>query len=224
MTEGTGNVQQDAPADHPVGHGHHRVEPGPVAADVAGRSAPEHLPAHEHVGEGVDMGGPQPVHVEGQVVAGRLVARDPVGVAGVARRQHVVLDRVRVLGQGLGGQVVGQADRLAGPHQCCGRGPSRVGQVVQRAALVPVAPPVPVLEGLEHLRRALRWSGPRTNLPWAQHVSRRGGVLSSPRSPCPPDCRRTGRRTGRCAGPRRSSSRARSAAARPMNTMQISWR
>ena len=129
--EGPGDVEEHAAADHPVGHRQHRVGPGPVAAHLAGRAAAEHLAPHEHVGEGVDVGGEQAVDVEGQVVAGRLVAGDPVGVAGVARGQHVVLDRMGVLGRRLGGQVVGQADRLPGADQAGGRGPTVVGQVVR---------------------------------------------------------------------------------------------
>ena len=111
----------------------HGVGPGPVAAHLTGRPAAEHLPADEHVGEGVDVGGPQAVDVEGQVVAGRLVAGDPVGVAGVARGQHVVLDGMRMFGERLGGQIVGQADRLPGADQADGGRAAGVGQMVEGA-------------------------------------------------------------------------------------------
>ena len=65
----------------------------------------------------------QAVHVEGEVVAGGLVAGDAVRVTGIARGQHVVLHRVGVLGRGLGGEVVGQADRLPRSDQGGGRVP-----------------------------------------------------------------------------------------------------
>ena len=57
------------------------------------------------------------VDVEAEAVARRLVAGDPVRVAGVARREHVVVDGLGVLGRRRGGQVVGQADRDAVAHE-----------------------------------------------------------------------------------------------------------
>ena len=92
------------------------------------------------------MGRPQPVDVEGQMVAGGLVAGDPAGVPGIARGQHVVLDRMGMLGERLGGQVVGEADRLPGPDQAGGGRPAVVGQMVEGAALVVGSPAAPVLE------------------------------------------------------------------------------
>ena len=83
-----------------------------LRTSLAGRP-PNISPAYEHVGEGVDMGGPQSVHVEGEMVAGGLVAGDTARVPGVTGGQHVMLDRMGMLGERLGGEVVGQADRLA---------------------------------------------------------------------------------------------------------------
>ncbi len=147
--EGPGDVQQDAPPHHSVGQGQHRVRLRPVAAHLGRGSTAVHAAAHEHVGQGVDVGGPEAVYVERQMVPRRLVPGDPVRVACVPRGQHVVLDRVRVLGQGLGGEVVGQADRLAGPHRPGGGGAALVGQEVERPLLVVVTPPAPVRQPVE---------------------------------------------------------------------------
>ena len=194
-----------------------------LRTSLAGRP-PNISPAHEHVGEGVDVGGQEAVDVEGEVVAGRLVAGDPVGVPGVAGREHVVLDRVGVLGQGLGGQVVGQADRLAGTHQA-GGGARRASVRWLSAPRWSSAPNGPSSSAPRTWRRGPRWSGPRTRSPWAQLVSRRrwGAVIAPITMSTRLSTNRSSERTSP-AGPRGRGVRARSAAARPMKAMQISRR
>ena len=209
-----------------VGHRQHGVGPGPVAAHLAGRPAPEHLAADEHVGQGVDMGGAQAVDVEGEVVASGLVARDAVGVAGVARRQHVVLDGVGVLGRAA--RWPRSWDRLIdSPVRTSPTAAARsgVGQMVERAPLVVGAPPAPVLERLDTSRRAPRWSEPRSRSPWrpACQPPRWGAVIAPMTMSTRLSTKRSSDEDVRCSPPP-SSSRARSAAARPMKTMQISRR
>ena len=148
--EGTRDVEEDAPPDDAVGHRKHGVRAGPVAAHLTGRPAAEHLPPHEHVRKRVDMGRVEAVQVQRQVIACRLVARYAVRVAGIARGEHVVLDRIRVFGKRLGGQVMGQADRFAASDQRGGASAVLLGHVVQRATLVVGPPTAPVLEILVH--------------------------------------------------------------------------
>ena len=83
-----------------------------------------HLAAHEHVGQRIDVRRGEPVDVEAEVVARRFVPVDAVRVAGVAGRQHVVVDGLGVLGRRLGGEVAGEADGDAVAHQ---RRPPRRG-------------------------------------------------------------------------------------------------
>ncbi len=188
------------------------LDTGPVAPHLTGRPAAEHLAPHEHVGEGVDVGGQQAVDVEGQVVAGRLVPGDPVAVPGIARGQHVVLHRVGVLGQGLGGQIVGQADRLRRSRPGRAAAARRASVRWLRAPRWSSAPQRPqFFRATRTWHRARRWSGPRTRSPWAQLVIRPGGARSSPRPPCRSGCPTNrssestwpGGHPGRAAGPGR---------------------
>ncbi len=89
------------------------------------------------------MGGREPVKIESQVVTSGLVARNAVRVESIAGCQHVMLRRVGVLGQGLGTEIVGQADRLARTDEAGGSSPTLIGQMVQGAPLVVHTPSTP---------------------------------------------------------------------------------
>ena len=91
------------------------------------------------------------VNIEGEVVPGGFVARNSVGITGVPRGQHVVLDRVRMFGERLSAQVVSEADGHAVGHATTGPLRMLVGEEVQRTALIVATPAAPVLEGVIHL-------------------------------------------------------------------------
>ena len=115
------DVEQHAPTDHAVGHRHDRVGLRAVAPHVGRRPAAVHLAPHEHVRQRVDVRDAESVHVGSDVVAGGLVARDAVAVAGIAGREHVMVRGIRVLGRRTRREVASQADRVAGPHERGGR-------------------------------------------------------------------------------------------------------
>ena len=75
-----------------------------------------------------------------------FVAGDPCGVARVARRQHVVIGGVRVLRRWIRAEIVCQAHAEPFLHQCDRRDAVLGAQMVERAALVVLAPASPVRE------------------------------------------------------------------------------
>src|SRR5437879_2392930 len=149
----------------------------------------------------------EPVHIEAYPVAGRLVAGDVVGVARIAGRQHVVLRPFHA-------DVVGETDCPTIADERSGGGATGVGEMVERAALVIRAPPAPVLQRLVHGVEL----GCRRDL----EVSAHDFELAAVRAPMTMSMRLSTNwssdRTG-WALPL-SRARARSAAARPMKTMQ----
>ena len=114
--EGPGDVEQHAPTDDPVGHGHDRVRGRARGRDGLGGAAVVGPSPDEHVAQRVDVGDPEAVHVGADVVAGRLVAGDAVGVEGVPAGQHVVVGREGVLRRGHRRDVVGEAHHPPGAH------------------------------------------------------------------------------------------------------------
>ena len=173
-------VEEHPAPDDAVGERHDRVAARAVAAHVGRGPAVVHLAAHEHVAQRVDVRDAEPVHLRADVVAARLVARDAVFVAAVARGEHVVVRGERALGRGVDAEVVRQADRHAVDHERGGASAVLGGEVVERAELVVGAPPTPV--------------GDRSTRPRARRARPRSAART------PPACSRPGplRARGRC--------------------------
>ena len=150
-TLGRRDVEQHAPADYPLGEGEDGVLSCAATADVRGRVAVVHLSAPEHVTERVDVGHAEAVHVCADIVATRLVTGNPVVVAGVPGREHVMLRGIGIFRGRNYAEIVREADSESVLH---GRGRRRavfVAQVVQHAPFVVVAPTPPVRERVEAL-------------------------------------------------------------------------
>jgi hypothetical protein len=142
------DVEQHAPTQQAVGHGHDGVAQRAVALDLGRGNGVVHLAPHEHVAERIDVRQAQAVDLGADEIAARLVADHTARVAGIARRQHVVLGGERSLGRRRRREIMGQAERASLAHQRGGGDPVFGGLVVERAALIVGAPPAPVLAGL----------------------------------------------------------------------------
>ena len=153
------NVEQHASAGEAILQGHDRVGARAGALHLTRRPAIVHLAALKDVTEGVEVARGHAMIGDADVIGGNLQARDLGNTGIISGDDHVMLRRPGVFRTRPGREVARQADGAALLHQPRRRQRFDGGQMVQRPALVILAPPPPVGDGGEQIFHVLGGEG-----------------------------------------------------------------